>query len=293
MLGCWHAIPGKRPSFERLNDNFLIAAKVLGAEIRTASKVAASGGPLAPSTSARSATDGYEREAAPEGEEAGRSSLPGASTLPAASGAAAGAVAVLDVDGYVADVQHQAAGHALALDSDGYVAESDVDAQPQALLSFDEDGYVAEPDVDAQPQALLPLDEDGYVAETRVDEAAGTRAGLQTAAIDGTGYLDVTSDGATVSPQADARVATGTPAAGHHGYAPTRLGTGGPGATARAAGAGPTPATPAPLESGSKRDRRAKKLRSSTVSTSTGGAVQVAPPPAACLLCCDWGGVII
>ena len=31
MLGCWHAVPGKRPSFERLNDNFLIAAKVLAA----------------------------------------------------------------------------------------------------------------------------------------------------------------------------------------------------------------------------------------------------------------------
>ena len=114
MLGCWHALPGKRPSFERLNDNFLIAAKIMNAESRAASKAAASEGPLAPLTSTRSATDGYEREVTPAGGEAGQSSLPGASTPPAASDAAAGAVAALDVDGYVADVPHQAAGHVLA-----------------------------------------------------------------------------------------------------------------------------------------------------------------------------------
>ena len=36
MVGCWHELPKKRASFERLNDSLLVTTKVLAAQARTA-----------------------------------------------------------------------------------------------------------------------------------------------------------------------------------------------------------------------------------------------------------------
>jgi len=154
MLGCWHAVPGKRPSFERLNDNFLIAAKVLAAEIRTAARVAGAG---RPTSSIRSATDGYEREREGAGgdDEAGRSALaaPGVLVLPGEIPPMA-----LDADGYVEDVQPpQPPSH--EFDEEGYVAETHLGGGMQPAGSslgtapLDSDGYVQDVSLAAAPRA--------------------------------------------------------------------------------------------------------------------------------------------
>ena len=140
MVGCWHELPRKRSSFERLNDSLLVTTKVLVAQARTTE--AGRQHDLEPNPPR--AADGYELFESGAG---------------------------MDMDGSSTAVPPPEET-TLALDADGYVR--DVHTEQQPSHTFDEEGYVAETCLDGgvrpvgSPAALpgtAPLDGDGYVRD--------------------------------------------------------------------------------------------------------------------------------